>query len=109
MSTPDPFPTTSASPLSNTNTNTSASPPERIEPVPEGAEALIGYEPRTVEFDPRNPAEAREFLTAYREALANGGRVLPVRGRRGKLAVWQEAVEFWRGEEGSAAGGQGSG
>lgn len=78
---------------------TPISTPPRIEPVAEDAERLIGYEPRTVEFNPQNPAEAREFLTAYREALANGGRVLPVRGPRGKLAVWQEAVDFWREQE----------
>jgi hypothetical protein len=71
--------------------------PLRFDPVPEGAEELIGYEPRTVEFDPRDPAQAREFLAVYQEALDSGGRVLPVRGARGKLAVWQEAVEFWRG------------
>jgi hypothetical protein len=56
--------------------------PLRFDPVPEGAEELIGYEPRTVEFDPRDPAQAREFLAVYQEALDSGGRVLPVRGAR---------------------------
>lgn len=73
--------------------------PLRFDPVPEGAEELIGYEPRTLEFDPRNPAQAREFLSLYREAQATGARVLAVRSKRGKLSVWQEAVEFWRPPE----------
>lgn len=83
----------------NASTPAPTPTPPRIEPVPEEAERLIGYEPRTVEYDPRDPEEAREFLTVYREAIANGGRVLPVRGPRGKLAVWQEAVDFWREQE----------
>ncbi len=73
--------------------------PLRFDPVPEGAEELIGYEPLTREFNPQDPEQAQEFLAIYREAQSSGHRILAVRSKRGRLCVWQEALEFWRPPE----------
>lgn len=56
---------------------------------------LVGYEPHTVDFEPDDSEQRRQLFVAFMDARRAGKRVLLVRDKAGRVALWQRSVEFW--------------